>query len=159
MKTNKIILGSLLLTLVAVPAIRAQDSSSLPYDQKMDVVYGEVHGTGLLMDVFTPKGKANGLGIIDVVSGAYYSDRRKLRDHILAQLYSIFCSRGYTVFAIRPGSRTRYTATEMEAHVKTGIRYVKQHAAEYKIDPDRLGLRSEERRVGKECRSRWSPYH
>src|SRR3712207_8615936 len=29
--------------------------------------------------------------------------------------------------------------------------------------PDRLrqvdGLRSEERRVGKECRSRWSPYH
>jgi acetyl esterase/lipase len=140
MKTNKIILGSLLLTLVAVPAIRAQDSSSLPYDQKMDVVYGEVHGTGLLMDVFTPKGKANGLGIIDVVSGAYYSDRRKLRDHILAQLYSIFCSRGYTVFAIRPGSRTRYTATEMEAHVKTGIRYVKQHAAEYKIDPDRLGL-------------------
>ena len=29
-------------------------------------------------------------------------------------------------------------------------------------DPDlvcRLLLRSEERRVGKECRSRWSPYH
>jgi len=140
MKTDKIILGSLLLTLVAAPAIRAQDSSSLPYDQKMDVVYGEVHGTGLLMDVFTPKGKANGLGIIDVVSGAYYSDRRKIRDHILAQVYSIFCSRGYTVFAVRPGSRTRYTAPEMEAHVKIGIRYVKQHAAEYKIDPDRLGL-------------------
>ena len=24
---------------------------------------------------------------------------------------------------------------------------------------DKLQLRSEERRVGKECRSRWSPYH
>ena len=24
---------------------------------------------------------------------------------------------------------------------------------------DYFGLRSEERRVGKECRSRWSPYH
>ena len=24
---------------------------------------------------------------------------------------------------------------------------------------DRTGQRSEERRVGKECRSRWSPYH
>ena len=23
----------------------------------------------------------------------------------------------------------------------------------------KLGIRSEERRVGKECRSRWSPYH
>ena len=24
---------------------------------------------------------------------------------------------------------------------------------------ERIGMRSEERRVGKECRSRWSPYH
>ena len=27
------------------------------------------------------------------------------------------------------------------------------------IDEDRFLCRSEERRVGKECRSRWSPYH
>ena len=140
MISNKPSFGTVLATLAATVTVLAQDSPSLPYEQKMDVVYGEVHGTGLLMDVFTPKGKANGLGIVDVVSGAYYSDRRKIRDHILAQLYSILCSRGYTVFAIRPGSRTRYTGAEMEANVKTGIRYVKQHASEYKIDPERLGL-------------------
>src|SRR2546430_12708203 len=28
-----------------------------------------------------------------------------------------------------------------------------------RTDPRRVLLRSEERRVGKECRSRWSPYH
>src|SRR3712207_621546 len=28
-----------------------------------------------------------------------------------------------------------------------------------RANAERLGLRSEERRVGKECRSRWSPYH
>ena len=27
------------------------------------------------------------------------------------------------------------------------------------VDGDRADARSEERRVGKECRSRWSPYH
>ena len=27
------------------------------------------------------------------------------------------------------------------------------------VDPSKPQLRSEERRVGKECRSRWSPYH
>src|SRR5256885_5906319 len=27
------------------------------------------------------------------------------------------------------------------------------------LEPDGLQRRSEERRVGKECRSRWSPYH
>src|ERR671910_3468950 len=31
----------------------------------------------------------------------------------------------------------------------------------YSVDPQNTGfwVRSEERRVGKECRSRWSPYH
>lgn len=129
----------LLFLLLASLSLRAQEVSPL-YDQKIDVVYGEVHGTGLLMDVFTPKQKANGLAIVDVVSGAYYSDRGKIRDHIRAQVYSIFCAHGYTVFAIRPGSRTRYTGLEMDEHVKTAIRYVKAHSMEYGIDPERLGL-------------------
>ena len=29
----------------------------------------------------------------------------------------------------------------------------------WKVDQQFMDLRSEERRVGKECRSRWSPYH
>src|SRR2546430_6905617 len=33
-----------------------------------------------------------------------------------------------------------------------------QHMA-HKVAPDETRARSEERRVGKECRSRWSPYH
>ena len=31
--------------------------------------------------------------------------------------------------------------------------------AEFDKELENLGIRSEERRVGKECRSRWSPYH
>lgn len=112
----------------------------LPYTQKKDIVYAEVHGTGLLMDVFTPTGKPNGLAMVDVASGTWYSDRDKIRDHTLAQVFSTFCSRGYVVFAVRPGSRTRYTGAEMDHHVKSAIRFVKAHAGEYKIDPARLGL-------------------
>lgn len=112
----------------------------LPYTQKQDVVFAEVHGTGLLMDVFTPTGPANGLAIVDIASGAWYSDRGKIRDHTLAQIYSTFCSRGYVVFAIRPGSKSRYTALEMDQNVKSGIRYVKERAEEYRIDANHLGL-------------------
>jgi acetyl esterase/lipase len=140
MKTAKIALGSLFLIPLIVGEILAQEVSPVPYVQKIDVVYGEVHGTGLLMDIFAPKGKTNGLGIIDVVSGAYHSDRGKIRDHAMAQMYTILCSRGYTVFAIRPGSRSRYTGLEMVGHVKTGIRFVKEHSKEYKIDPERIGI-------------------
>ena len=123
-----------------VAAAAAFADEGVPYEQRKDVVYGEVHGTGLLMDIFTPKGKSNGLAIVDVVSGAWYSDRNKIRDHTIAQLYTIFCTRGYVVFAARPGSKTRYTAAEMDRHVKSAIRYAKEHAAEFRIDPSLLGL-------------------
>ena len=33
--------------------------------------------------------------------------------------------------------------------------YIPKHA----VNPSDDGIRSEERRVGKECRSRWAPYH
>jgi acetyl esterase/lipase len=114
--------------------------ADVPYEQKQDVVYGEVHGTGLLMDIFQPKEKPNGLAIVDVVSGAWFSDRNKIRDHTLAQFYDVFCTRGYVVFAARPGSKTRYTAAEMDQHIKMAIRYVKEHAGEYKIDPQKIGI-------------------
>lgn len=111
-----------------------------PYQQQRNLVFAEVDGVGLLMDVFTPTGASNGHAIVDVVSGAWHSDRGKLRDHERAQMFRIFCSRGYTVFAIRPGSVGRFTVPEMLDHLRIGIRWVKRHAGEYQIDPDGLGL-------------------
>ena len=40
-----------------------------------------------------------------------------------------------------------------------GYRYVTGQLGEKEIVLTQCGIRSEERRVGKECRSRWSPYH
>ena len=110
------------------------------YVQHENVVYGEADGIGLVMDVFTPKGKGNGLGIIDVISGAWHSDRSKIRDHARAQTFQVLCGKGYTVFAIRPGSITKFSASEMLTHLNEGIRWVKAHAEEYKVDRNRLGL-------------------
>jgi acetyl esterase/lipase len=118
------------------PDVQAQPS----FEQQQDVIYAEVHGTGLLMDIFKPTGTPNGLAIVDVASGAWYSDRGKIRDHMLAQMFQIFCARGYVVFAPRPGSKTRYTAVDMDQNVKTAIRYVKQNSEKYQIDPQRIGL-------------------
>src|SRR3712207_8477664 len=38
------------------------------------------------------------------------------------------------------------------------VRYLEEQIVSFKINFENLN-RSEERRVGKECRSRWSPYH
>ena len=111
-----------------------------PYVQREDVVFGELDGVGLLMDIFTPTDKSNGLAIIDVASGAWFSDRGKINDHKRARMFDTFCGRGYTVFAVRPGSRNRFTALEMLHNLKQGIRWVKAHKDDYKIDAERLGL-------------------
>jgi len=131
------VLFSLTLTLKPVTA---EKPTELPYHQQQNVVYAEVHGIGLLVDIFTPRGQANGLAIVDVASGAYHSDRGKIRDHKEARMFDIFCSRGYTVFAIRPGSIAKFSGPEMLENVNRGILWVKAHAKEYQIDGDRLAL-------------------
>lgn len=128
---------SLLGVLAFGPTLAPAES---PYVQHTNIVYAEVHGVALVMDVFVPTGTKNGIGIVDVASGAWYSDRGKINDHKKVQMYDIFCGKGYTVFAVRPGSVTKFCVPEMLAHLKTGIRWVKEHAPEYGIDPERLGL-------------------
>src|SRR5260221_321620 len=54
---------------------------ALAYVQREDVVFAEIDGIGLLMDIFTPTGTPNGLAIVDVASGAWFSDRGKINDH------------------------------------------------------------------------------
>lgn len=128
--------------LLASPAI-GEDvnlSSDPTHHRATNVVYAEIHGIGLLMDIFTPRENPNGLAIVDVISGAYDSSRGKLHDHEQAQFFDIFCQRGYTVFAIRPGSKSKFSLQEMLAHLKIGVRWVKSHADEYGIDPANLGL-------------------
>jgi len=122
--------------LCIAPWARAEN----PYTQTKNIVYAETDGIGLVMDIFTPTGPANGLGIVDVVSGAWDSGRSKIEQHRMAKMYDIFCGRGYTVFAVRPGSITKFSHLEMVKHVKQGITWAKEHAAEYKVDPNRLGL-------------------
>lgn len=132
------LLAIALFAIASAPARAAETKA--PFHQEKDVVFAQVHGAALVMDIFTPTGEANGLGIVDVASGAWFSDRGKIRDHMMAGIYKIFCAEGFTVFVPRPGSVSKYIGSEMVDHVKYSIRWTRHHAAEYKVDPERLGL-------------------
>lgn len=139
----------LLIACLATPGAFAQVDR--PFDRTIDLVYANIDGKDFYMDIFVPNGKGlidalkpgdggKGLGIVDIGSGAWHSDRGKLDDHEAAKIYDIFTARGYTVFAARPGDRDDYTCFDMVGHIKTAIRWVKANAAKYNVDPDRLGL-------------------
>ena len=59
---------------------------------------------------------------------------------------------------IRQGcERAEINVTFDTSHLPSLRQWLDEH--DLQGDPDSCLMRSEERRVGKECRSRWSPYH
>ena len=66
-----------------------------------------------------------------------------------------------------PSSKTSFTDKSSSRKQSTGNESIKEQRVKKRVRPQTATtkhcepnlLRSEERRVGKECRSRWSPYH
>jgi len=106
------------------------------FDRKEDVIYGRKYGTALTLDVFTPKANANGVGLIFMVSGGFHSSHEAINP----AFYRPFLDRGYTVFAVVHGSQPRFQVPEIIADVNRAVRFIRHHAKDYKIDPDRLGV-------------------
>lgn len=135
----RLLLPACLAVTISIGAT-AIKGAELPYVQHKNIVYAERHGVALVMDVFQPVGDNKGRAVIDVASGAWHSDRGKLRDHERAQVFNIFCRKGYTVFAVRPGSISKFTGEEMLEHVHLGTRWVIEHSADYGVDAKRIGM-------------------
>lgn len=130
-----------LIVLVSIPANQiCRGQTSAPYSQEKDVVFKDAHGIGLTVDIFIPRLNPNARAIVVVASGAWSSNRGKIRDLGRAGLFEVLCSRGYHVFAVRPGSISRFSAQDMVNHVEEGIRWVKTQATEYGFDPQYVGL-------------------
>src|SRR3989449_11319951 len=87
------------------------------------------------------------------IAGTLYLHRDKVR--IVAGRYEATHPRKFTPGekSILPEHRARHVAAVSGKRAK---RYLQR---EHLLALGRVALRSEERRVGKECRSRWSPYH
>src|SRR5262249_59797535 len=118
---------------VGVPA-PAQDVAS--HTRKEDVIYGRKFGTALTMDVFTPKENANGAGVIFCVSGGWLSSHEAINTNAMKE----FLKRGYTVFAVVHRSQPKFNLEEIVQDMHRAVRYIRYHAKEFNIDPDRLGI-------------------
>jgi acetyl esterase/lipase len=117
-----------------VAAARAADEPS--FTRKEDVIYGHKYGTALTMDVFTPKHGANGAAVIFAVSGGFFSSRQMITPMFCTE----FLKRGYTVFAVMHGSQPKYTIPEIIEDMNRAVRFIRYHAMDYDIDPNRIGI-------------------
>lgn len=139
--TAAILQGLLLLVLVSLTNARADDGDrpefTTPHTQVIDVVYGKKHGMALTMDVFRPTENPNGAAVVVMMSGGWVSSSDMLK---ITPIFEGPLKRGYTVFAVYHGSQPKYTVPEIISDVKRAIRFIRAHAADYGIDPDRIGV-------------------
>ncbi|WP_439627924.1 alpha/beta hydrolase fold domain-containing protein [Gemmata sp.] len=104
-----------------------------------DVIYGRRDNLALTLDVFAPKGKPNGAGVIICISGDFKSDKMYLG---LAErmIFPEFLDRGYTVFAVMHGSQPRVTVPEIVADTHRAVRFIRASAKKYGVNPEKLGI-------------------
>jgi acetyl esterase/lipase len=127
---------SFLLAAFSVCGPVAFAADDVTFSRREEVIYGRKFGMALTMDVFTPKENANGAAVIWVVSGGWMSNH----DHINLSFLKEPLARGYTVFAVVHGSQPKYTIPEAIADMTLAVRYIRAHADEFKIDPNRIGV-------------------
>ncbi len=114
---------------------RAQENARL-----RDVVYGHKFGMALTLDVLKPA-KPNGAGVLFMVSGGFTSDMAAadsgfFRPGVLKSILD----RGYTLFLVCHGSQPKFTVGEIVTDVHRSVRFIRVHARDYGVDPDRLGI-------------------
>jgi acetyl esterase/lipase len=124
------------LGLTAGPASVCWTTDEPSYSRSEDVIYGRKFGTALTMDVFQPKQNRNGPGLVLVVSGGWFSAHEAIRPGFVVPLVE----RGYTVFTVVHGSQPKYTIPEIVADMNRAVRFIRLHAEDYAIDPDRIGI-------------------
>jgi len=122
---------------VVVAALLTCAAQARPPSVARDVVYGHKDGLALTFDVYRPA-RANGAGVISIVSGGW-SSSVEMGD-LIAQSYPPLNEKGFTVFAVRHGSTPRYPMSEIVADVRRAVRFIRQHAAEYGVDVNRIGV-------------------
>ena len=88
------------------------------------------------MDILRPH-SPNGIAIALMVSGGW---RSKKAGETPVFLVAPLIRAGYTVFAICHISQPDSTVMEMIGDMNRGVRFVRHHAKEYRIDPKRIGV-------------------
>ncbi len=128
-----LVVRTLIAVLLAAPSLSAQARV------EGNVVYGMYSGLALLMDVHHPA-EPNGYGVILIRGSGWHTSP----EYGAGQLKSvgvsqIFLDAGYTVFTINHRAATRFRYPAAVEDVQRAVRFVRHHAEEYGVDPNRLG--------------------
>jgi acetyl esterase/lipase len=137
------ILITAITAVLLVPAVsRSEDWREISPDR----VYGHKAGMALTYDVIRPTSQPNGAAVLFMVSGGWVSSWSPPEAVVRPEkpatlnLFEKILDRGYTLILVRHGSSPYFKVPDAVADVKLAVRHIRSHAAEYQIDPSRIGV-------------------
>jgi acetyl esterase/lipase len=101
-----------------------------------DVIYMKAGGTAFTLDVLKPA-KPNKAAVVFMVSGGWISDHTMMKTFGADKASA---DGGFTVFSVVHGAQPRFKVAEIVEQVRTAVRFVHAHAADYGIDTNRVGV-------------------
>lgn len=138
-------IGLLHAAVLALVLCSFQVHAELEYEVVPDVVYGHKAGMALTFDVIKPKQNNLGIGLLYVFSSGYNSvwispDELIAKSAKQGGRFATVLEGGFTLFMVRHGSNPYFTVPEIVADIRRATRFVRLHAEDYGIDPDRIGV-------------------
>ena len=109
-----------------------------PQTRTQDVIYMKSGGAAFTLDVLVPA-KPNKAAVVFVVSGGWISDHSMIKS-FGADIEKAFADNGFTVFSVVHGAQPRFKVDDIVEQVRTAVRFVHAHAADYGIDTNRVGV-------------------
>lgn len=107
-----------------------------------NVVVGMYSGLALVMDVHYPE-KPNGYGIVHIPGSGWRRPlgwNAPLLSESQVNIYvKPLVEHGYTVFSLNHRATPRFQFPAPLEDVQRAVRFIRFHATEYEIDPDRIG--------------------
>jgi acetyl esterase/lipase len=115
--------------------------------REFDLIYHKQDGFTLTMERVAPRKPGNAAAVVLMMSGGWVSNHDFTLPHDANELPNIFKSqaaelleRGYTLFYVVHGTQPKFTIREIHDQISAAVRHIRQHAPEYRIDPNRVGI-------------------
>lgn len=129
------VLGLVHLAMVAASASAVEPKQEDGYQLYRNVPYSKSDDGEILLDAYIPDGKGPFPAILIVHGGAWQSGNKFQLSGYGRELVK----RGYACFAINYRLAPKYKHPAQIDDCRTAVRWIRSHAKEYKVDPNRVG--------------------
>jgi len=134
---TRLTISLVVLSLLSVSRLHADDPKPLAAGLHSDIEFAQAGGESLTLDAFVPEGAGPFPTVIFVHGGGFMNGTKQ---SYIKPLFEPVGNAGFAWFTINYRLAPKHRWPACGDDVATAVRWVKAHAAEYRVDPKRIAL-------------------